>query len=55
MSEHEQAMNIPEEDDEFVAQEQALPADKPVQIAFRATLFDARAFTAVNSVARKAI
>lgn len=49
MNKHEQAMNIPEEEDEFVAQEQALPADKPVQIAFRATLFDARAFTAVNS------
>ena len=47
MSELELVKNNPE--GELETQEQALPADKPVQIAFRATLFDQRAFTAVNS------
>jgi hypothetical protein len=44
MSKLEHVKNIPEGE-----QEQALAADKPVQMAVRATMLDERAFTAVNS------
>jgi hypothetical protein len=47
MSDLKQEENIPA--GELEIQEQALPADKPFQIAYRATLLDKRAFTAVNS------
>ena len=47
MNELEHVKNIPE--GELETQEQALPANKPVQVAFRATLFDQHAFTAVNT------
>lgn len=44
MSELENVKGIPEGE-----QEQALAADKPVQLAVHATMLDQRAFTAVNS------
>jgi hypothetical protein len=47
MSELEHVKNNPE--GELETQEQALAADKPVQIAFRATLLDERALKAVNT------